>query len=317
MATSGSVNYTETRDNVIRDALILLGAVYEDETINDSTLNFCNRMLNKMIKAWNAQGLHLWTYDEGVIVFDNDTVSYSLYDDTGTDTVFLASGYVQTTFSADEAASQTILSVTSSTGMAASDVVLIELDSGSLHKTTIASVDSATQITVDDALASAAASGNFIYAYTASTDLLDGVKQVTNVRLRDSSGNDRTLTRLSREEYYNLNNKTSEGTPSSFYVDYERDDPVMYVWPEPSSLREHLRFTFNKSIEDMDAGSNNFDFPQEWLEAITYNLAVRIAPGFGKEAKLPVLVPLAEMFLNEVKAWDDEPAEVQMMPEIY
>jgi hypothetical protein len=36
-----------------------------------------------------------------------------------------------------------------------------------------------------------------------------------------------------------------------------------------------------RSFEDMDAGTNDFDFPQEWLEPLIYGLADRLADEYG------------------------------------
>ncbi len=65
-----------------------------------------------------------------------------------------------TTLTANAASSATVLTVASSTGMSASDRVFVELDIDTFFGTTIATVDSGTQITVDDGLSSAAASTN-------------------------------------------------------------------------------------------------------------------------------------------------------------
>lgn len=315
MAVSGSQDYTQNRDEIIKDSLMLLGAIHEDEAVHQSTENFAARMLNKMIKAWNAQGLHLWGFGEGAIVLDKDTIKYTIKTSLDTNVV-KADGFIKAEFGAAEAEAQTSITVDSSAGMAASDVIFLELDDGTLDETTISSVTDSTTIVIASGLSSAATSGNHIYVYTSAADSLTGVKQITNVRVRDSNGNDRELTRLSREEYNQIHNKTSEAVPIGYFVDYQRDNPVLYIWPEPDSRKDYIRFTYIKSIDDFDASTDNPDFPQEWLEAITYNLAVRLAPALGKEAKLQILVPMAIQFLEEMKAWDDEPADVFMRPEM-
>jgi len=65
-----------------------------------------------------------------------------------------------TTLSADEAAGQTVLSVTSSANFTAGNYVNILLDDDTIHRTTIASVDSSIQITIAAALPGKASSGN-------------------------------------------------------------------------------------------------------------------------------------------------------------
>ena len=67
-----------------------------------------------------------------------------------------------TTLDTAEAAGQTVLGVTATTGFAADDEVEIDLDNNTTWKTTIASVSAGVSITVNDALPSAAASGNLV-----------------------------------------------------------------------------------------------------------------------------------------------------------
>jgi hypothetical protein len=64
-----------------------------------------------------------------------------------------------TTISVNEAGGQTVISVTSESGFSANDTVRITLNDASIHQTTVASV-AAGEITIDDALPSAADSGN-------------------------------------------------------------------------------------------------------------------------------------------------------------
>ena len=65
-----------------------------------------------------------------------------------------------TTLTANAASSATTLTIADSTGMSATDRVFIELDINTFHGTTIASVNSGTEIIIDDGLSSAAASTN-------------------------------------------------------------------------------------------------------------------------------------------------------------
>ena len=63
----------------------------------------------------------------------------------------------------------------------------------------------------------------------------------------------------------------------------------------------------------MDSGTDDFDFPQEWFDALVYNLAMRIAPAFGKQNKLQSIAPLAQTFKEEMLDWDNEKADVQIV----
>jgi hypothetical protein len=95
------------------------------------------------------------------------------------------------------------------------------------------------------------------------------------------SGTDLPMHRMSREEYYALPNKTSEGYPTCWFYDRQRTGGTIYVWPVPDSTGGTLKFTYRRRIMDMDASADDIDLPQEWHRAIVYNLAMELAPGAG------------------------------------
>jgi hypothetical protein len=79
---------------------------------------------------------------------------------------YWAQGYpIQGKISSAEASGQTVISVDDTNGMNANDVVRILMDDATIHKTTIVSVDSATQITIAVATDDTAAVGNYVKAY--------------------------------------------------------------------------------------------------------------------------------------------------------
>ena len=71
--TSGSTNFAETRDNIVEDALAILGIIGADQTYADFTAGNTNlmpllyRRLNAMLKAFAVDGLNLWKSQEFVI----------------------------------------------------------------------------------------------------------------------------------------------------------------------------------------------------------------------------------------------------------
>lgn len=311
MATSGSTNHSITRDNIIYDALWLIGALGESETPSTATLTFTSRVLNNMIKAWQAEGLNLWTRTEATIFLTVDDGSYNLNSSSGAHAAN-NSNVVETTLSAAHGATTT-LTVTSSTGMTAADKILIELDDDTLHSTTIVSVDSSTQVTITSALASAAASANNVYTYTTK---MDRPLDILSIRYRDDNSIDRALQRLSHEEYFNLADKTVSSVPTSYYYDPQLSTGVVYIWPVPSTVDGRLKITYTRTLEDFDASTNNPDFPIEWAEALVYNLAMRIASAYGKEQKIiQVIGPMAQTFKQELLNWDNEKSSLFLVPD--
>jgi len=95
---------------------------------------------------------------------------------------------------------------------------------------------------------------------------------------------DVSLTKMTREEYFDLSDKDTTGTPVNYYYDPKLINGVLHVWPAPDSTfasNYTIEILYQDPLEDFDASADEADFPQEWLEAVTYGLAIRLAPGTG------------------------------------
>lgn len=138
--------------------------------------------------------------------------------------------------------------------------------------------------------------------------------RIMSVRYVVSSTNEIPLTRLTREEYFDLPDKTSAGVPTSFYYDPQRATGRLYLWPVLAGTNT-IKYTYARMFEDMDDVGNEADFPQEWYEALIYNLAIRCAPEFGKRlANFPDVVAFAASSLNDALDFDQEDAPMQIVP---
>ena len=310
MATS----FNETRDQISSDALQLIGYLAAGETAATNDLTFCANAVNKMIKAWMAQGIHLFTEEEGILYPVVGQPNYSLTATGGANGASNADAAISTTLAS--AASGTSLSVTSATGMNVSDNIGIVLTSGALFWTTI-TVISGTTITLNAALTSIAAVGNPVYTYTTS---LTRPLSIQSARFRDSNTFDRWMKIVPRDDYMRIPQKALTGQPIILYYSAQTTTGTVYVWPTPASGNGQIMVTYLREIADVDNASDNFDFPQEWLECLTYNLAVRIAPAYGVNLSAggisgnPGLVTMAAQFLDELKAWDTSQPYIQFVP---
>ena len=287
----GAVSQGDTAPIIFNDLLNMIGAVAPWETPNSENTAMCLDFLNMMVKRWVTDGVHLWTQHEGVLVFDNSVATYYFPDvelANGSVGVSNADVFVDTQLSDDAVTSDTVLVVESNTGIAATDKAILVLDDGTRHVTTVASVASTTGVTLTDAIPSDASTGMHLYSYPVAVNQADlfNPRQIFNVRLRDNNGYDRFLLELSRSDYMLNTDKTITGTPMSFYIDDQLDNKRISMYPVPTDLNEHLRFTYTKSLDDVDTITDNVEFPREWLDALVFNLAVVISKPFGKENKI-------------------------------
>lgn len=60
MATSGSSNFTETRDSIITRSLRVVGALGQGETATSTELTEASQAFNDIVKAMQADGMQLW-----------------------------------------------------------------------------------------------------------------------------------------------------------------------------------------------------------------------------------------------------------------
>lgn len=121
------------------------------------------------------------------------------------------------------------------------------------------------------------------------------------------------MCRMSRDEYFGLPLKSSNGTPTQFYYDPQITTGKLYIWPVPSGSSTSLKFTYVRQFEDFDAETNDPDFPQEWLQPAIYNLAVELAPEYKPEIPSSVAA-LAIQHLDTMEGFDTEQASVRFVP---
>jgi hypothetical protein len=314
---SGSVNFNQTRNEIVADALVLLGAIEEGETPGAEANTYAVRQLERMVKHWQGQGIHLWSRREATLFVVPSTAAYEL-GPSSSHHAAEDNEIVRTTLSGDEASGQTVLSVTSSTDMAAADKVGIVLDDDTLHWTTIVTVDSSTQITITTALASAAASENKVYAFT--NDLARPLR-IIDVRRRDETNDqDTPIIVQSHEEYFRLPNKTNEGETNIVYYhpEHRNGRGTVYLWPVPETVDRTIRLSCVLPLQDFDASGNNADLPTEWLDTIVWNLAKRLLPSYGAagQASAQMIVQGGTTMLNEMVQWDQEPESVYFAPNL-
>lgn len=159
------------------------------------------------------------------------------------------------------------------------------------------------------------AEGTQVLTATTQSYAITGARRMLSVRRRTSSI-DTPLNELAREEYFDLPTKSATGTPVSWYFDPQRTTRTLYLWPTASvavAANTTLLFTYLRVIEDIDSLENDPDVPQEWLEALIYSLAARLALAYGSD-QLQNLTAIANGLVKDLSAQDQEPVSVYFQP---
>ena len=82
---------------------------------------------------------------------------------------------------------------------------------------------------------------------------------------------------MNKDDYYNLNNKASQGRPLQFWLDRRRTLPVMNLWPVPDINFYQVVVLRHRYIMDPGVFVNEIEVPQRWYEAIVALLAAKMA----------------------------------------
>lgn len=269
-------------------------------------------IFQSMIKLWQAEGIQLWNRKQATLftAYQDEQYSISHIGD------HCANSYINTTLSGAEASGQTVLSITSTTGMTAADSIGIELDDKSRQWTTIVSVDSSTQITVTAALTGAAAQGNTVITYT--NKIADRPLRILDARTIDLSNdkNSVSMEMIGYDQYFNIPVKTSDGRPFNFYYDKLLDAGVLYLFPRPNNVNELVEFTYHEAMEDVDSSTDSMDFPTEWTLPLIYGLATELCVAFGKFEELKTIKPLADQYKQIVREFDNDEEPFFLLPDM-
>lgn len=277
MATSNSINFNMTRDQIIKFALKRLQVFRNNTVVPVRENEDANIVLNAMIKAWQNEGLFQYQTKEVTIFTEGNVAQYSI--GATNDPAALDDDLVITNLSAAAATSDTTIYLNTVEGIEVDDIVLLVLDSGLLHSTTVNTVGMAS-ITVDDALGSSAADNNRVFIYTTK---MNRPLKIESARWQQADGTETILEKYEHDSYFEIVNKTETGQPTAYYYNPNRSTPgTLYLWPVPEDSTGVVRASVIRTIEDFDSANDDPDFPQEMFEALYLNLAWRLAPFYEK-----------------------------------
>lgn len=310
MTTSGSYAWNPTLTQIVRQAHLNIGAIQDGEEVSASMFNDAVFVLNGMVKALEATGLHVWAEEEAILFLQPDQAKY----------VIGGSGITANTSDADEWIEATLAQPASAgaTSIVLEDALLIldgmaigiVLSDGITFWTTVNGSPVADVVTLTDALLGATEAGNYALAYT--TKIVRPLK-VPKARLLTLNGlNETPMTILSRQEYMDLPQKLSPGTPTQWFYSPQRDTGLLYVWPVPETSAWAVRFTWYRPLQDYLSPNNTSDFPQEWITPLMWNLSKELAPSFDvPDAKWAKVKEMADTYAIIATSYDRESEPVQ------
>jgi hypothetical protein len=278
LATSGSVDFSYNALQLLEGAYSDIGVKSADRPLTAYQITQGLLKLNLLVKQLTtsdfAPGLKMWSRKRAYVFLQKDQAQYNL----GPSGDNATTSYVTTTISANEAAGQTALSITSETGITAADNIGIQLNTGYIQWTTVVSTASGS-VTVTDALTSAADAGNRVFAYTTK---MRRPLEILTALIRDTDDQDSPIYEMDVYEYESIADKESEGTPSKHYYEAQLTNGVLYLNRTPDDVTKVIRLVYLSPLEDLDATTDDIDCPQIWFKPIQAQLSIDLCPTFNR-----------------------------------
>ena len=316
MSTSGTVTaFTVTRNELIRQAALDVGAIAAGVPLNATQLNDFVFLLNSMIAEWSTRGIKVWTVKEALLFPVSGQRRYKIGGTTGNAHCCDGDVVVKTTLAADAAAAATALTVTSDDGITDGWQVGIMLESGDFHWSTVSGAPAGDVVTIAGGLASSAVSGAALYAYPA--DIEKPIRITEARRVAVSDGRRVPFVRMyAHKDFMELPDADSTGAPYAPYYDRQLDAGYLSLIPPPANPTEDLiGFTWHRGIEDFTAAGDNPAMPKEWVNCLQTNLAAKMLPRYPNPVRKDLILNAAAESLDAMSGMDREEEAVFFQPE--
>jgi hypothetical protein len=308
MATSGVTSFNVTRNDIINMALEDCGAYAPDfQNPTPGQISRASMRLNAMIKAWQAAGVGLWLNQLCTLPLQANTTSYLL----GPSGSPCSANMGDTLISTNALAGAYVITVDSVVGISSGMNIGVEqAGAGLIQWTTVNGAPVGNDVLLTAALTGAVTVGSVVYFYSA---LISRPIGVVEVRSADKYGDEMPLYVSSREEYFSLPLKSSTGRTTQCYFDPQTGNAVLYVWPVSIVMSDRILFTARTPIQDFVNIDDTPDFPVEWIDALHFNLALRLSPLYKvPQADYAMIKENAVVTLRDANDFDREQTSVYL-----
>jgi hypothetical protein len=145
--------------------------------------------------------------------------------------------------------------------------------------------------------------------YSLGTDLIDILSLVVR-----RSGTDFTMTRISRDAFLNLPNKTSTGRPTQYFLD-RQITPNLKLFPTPENSTDVIVYDALTRIQDADAQVNTMEIPFRFFPCLTAGLAYYIAMKRAPD-RIQLLKTVYEEEFERAMAEDRDRSAFNVVPKL-
>lgn len=119
---------------------------------------------------------------------------------------------------------------------------------------------------------------------------------------------------ISRNEFDKLP-REGEGEPTQLYYDKQLEDGVVNIWNTPKEDCLYIEIDYVESIDPLDTSREMPDFTDQFVEAVIYNLAYKLAIEYGVPVDdLTALKNEADTMLEMADLHDNEDCSIFLQP---
>ena len=145
--------------------------------------------------------------------------------------------------------------------------------------------------------------------YSLDTDIID----ILSVVVR-RSGTDFSMTRISRDTFINLPNKTSTSRPTQYFLD-RQITPNLKIYPTPENSTDVIVYDALTRIQDADTQVNTMEVPFRFYPCLTAGLAYYIAMKRAPD-RIQLLKTVYEEEFERAMAEDRDRSAFKVTPQL-
>lgn len=296
-------DFSLTTNSLIDEAYDNLQMGVDGESVSPEMYSRARRTLNLMLSDWQNQGIHLWTYTDATLFIQGGKTSYQLESSNFTEE------YTKTAMTNAELAGSATVVLDGVTSLAATWNIGIMDANNDLFWTTVVGVAGST-VTLTDVLPSNIAAEQPVFYYEVTAP---DVERVLGVRRTNNFIDDTPINFVSRQEYFDLPNKSIEGSVSEAH--YARQSPkgILYLWQTPSDSTELIKVRYERRLFDFINNDDVPDVPKGYFLAIALNLAYWLTAKYRvPESIYQRVKTMADESLTNALNFDDEVYDIKV-----
>ena len=145
--------------------------------------------------------------------------------------------------------------------------------------------------------------------YNLATDVIDILSLVVR-----RSGTDFSMTRISRDSFLNLPNKTSTGRPTQYFLD-RQITPNLKLFPTPENSTDVIVYDALTRMQDADTPINTIEIPFRFIPCLTAGLAYYIAMKKAPD-RIQLLKTVYEEEFERAMAEDRDRSAFNVVPKL-